>query len=221
MNGDETRSVPLLGEISLEYVQQIQHHLDGGFISTPIANLPGELQQRTGRPSHRIHITGLLIGDEAADQLQSLQTATASGENVTFASDITTALDLQRVVITYFRAVELAGHPSRFWYQIQLTESPPLPPPATVDPFGGLGDFGLGDLGFDTDILGDLQDLAGDVAGAVSDAMDVIDQIGALANLDGLSLGGLLEPMNGAVNEVGSVASSFRSAIDGLVSAFY
>ena len=34
--------------------------------------------------------------------------------------------------------------------------SPPLPPPAEVTPFGGLGGFGLGDLGFDPGALGNV-----------------------------------------------------------------
>ena len=204
--------VPLLGDISLESVQRIEHSLEGGFVPTRIAGLPGELQQRSGRPSHRIHIFSVLFGDEAADQLASLQDATQSGEELTFASNISTALDLQRVVITSFRAVEVAGHPKRYSCDISLAESPPLPPAAQVEAFGGLDDFGVGDLGFDTDLLGDLQDLAGEVAGAVDDALEVIDQLGALANLDGLELGGLLEPMSGVVNGVSDIASSFNDA---------
>ncbi len=221
MNGTEsTRPMPLLGDISLAFVQHIEHGLDAGFVGTRIPGLSGELQRRTGRPSHQIYLSGLLMGEEAASQLEKLQSAAAAGEELTFAADITTALDLQKVVITSFRALEDAGQPHRFFYELKLVESPPLPPPAQISGFGGLDDFGLGDLGFDTDVLGDLQDLAGEVAGAVTDALDVIDQLGALANLDGLEFGGILEPMQNVGNQVGNIAANFKKAAQSLTEAF-
>jgi hypothetical protein len=218
-----TQQIPLLGDVSLQYVQRIEHSLDGGFASTRIAGLPGELQQRVARPSHRIHVEGLLFGDGVRDELTSLQTAAATGEELTFAADITTALDLQRVVVTYFRAAETAGDPDRFAYAVGLAESPPLPPPAEVSGFGfgGLDDFGLGDLGFDTDILGELGSLADDVAGAVSDALDVVDALGALASLGDLGgLGGVFDPLNAPVERVGSIAAGLGDAVGALRGAF-
>lgn len=218
-----TRQVPLLGDVSLEYVQRIEHSLDGGFAATRIASLPGELQQRSGRPSHRIDLAGIIFGDGVADQLKSLQTAAATGEELTFAADITTALDLQRVVITGFRATETAGDPGRFVYVLSLAESPPLPPPAEVSGFGfgGLDDFGLGDLGFDTDILGDITDLANDVAGAVNDALDVVDALSALANLGDLGgLSGVFDPLDAPVQRVSAVATQLGDAVGSLRGAF-
>jgi len=216
-----TNSVPLLGDISLEFVQRIEHRLDAGFVATPIAGLDGELQQRVSRRSHQIHITGLLFGEEVGSQLETLQRAAETGEELTFAADITTALDLQSVVITSFRALEIAAKPNHFHYEMTVAESPPLPPPAEISGFGGLDDFGLGDLGFDTDILGDLEDMAGDIAGAVEGALDVMDQLGALANLDGLDLGsGFLSPMNDAAGEVGQAGGDFKDAAQSLTGAF-
>jgi hypothetical protein len=217
------RPVPLLGDLSLEYVQHIEHALDGGFVATRIAGLDGELQQRVARGSHRLSIAGVLAGEGSADALSELQTKAATGEELTFAADITTALDLQKVVITRFRAVEQAGRPGRIAYEIHLAESPPLPPPASLDPFGGLGDFGLGDLGFDTDILGDLAELADQVAGAVDAALDVMDQLGALASLadlGDLSVGDFMAPISGAADALPDVASDMTSAARNLGSVF-
>ncbi len=132
MNGDDPRPVPLLGDISLQIVQRMQHAFEAGFIPTRIAGLPGELQQRAGRPSHQIYLQGLLIGHEASSELETLQLAAEEGEELTFSADITSALDLQRVVITSFQAQEVAGQPDRIRYAIRLAESPPLPPPAQV-----------------------------------------------------------------------------------------
>ncbi len=220
MNGNGARPIPLLGDVSLEFVQQIAHDLDAGFVSTRIAGLSGELQQRAGRSSHRIRIAGVLFGEDSAAQLETLQAAAEAGDELPFASDITSALDLQRVIIKEFRAVETAGRPHRFSYELALVESPPLPPPAQVEPFGGLDDFGLGDLGFDTDLLGELTELAGDIAGAVDDALGVIEQLGALANLDGLSLGGLLDPLSKPVSGVAAIGASLRDSTRALAEVF-
>lgn len=205
-------AVPLLGDISLPNVQRIEHRFDGGFERIRVASLPGELLQRVGRPSHVITLSGVITGDSAADDLAALQKAAAAGDEQTFAADITTALELNKVVITWFRAVALAGEPGRYAYELVVTESPPLPPPAEVEAFGGLGDFGLGDLGFDTDVLGDLAAVAGDIADAAEAAMDVLGQLDALSGLADLNLDGLLGPMNEQLETVTGLASTFRDA---------
>ena len=218
-----TRPIPLLGDISLQYVQHIEHSLDAGFASSRIAGLEGELQQRSGRPSHQIRIEGVLIGETTRDDLGTLQTAAQTGEELTFAADITSALDLQKVVIRSLQDYESAGRPSQIHYRIELAESPPLPPPAEVSGFGGLDDFGLGDLGIDTDMLGDLADMAGDIASAAEQAMGAIDALGALASLaasGGLDFGGMLEPLNTTVDNMRNVASSFQDATRSLGGLF-
>jgi hypothetical protein len=98
----DARPMPLLGEITLEAVQEIEHALDGGFVPLRIAGLPGELQQRVARPSHRIHLAGVLFGDGASDKIASLQKAAEQGDELSFAADIVAALDLKKVVIRSF-----------------------------------------------------------------------------------------------------------------------
>ena len=210
-----TRPIPLLGDISLQYVQHIEHALDAGFVSSRIAGLEGELQQRSGRPSHNIRIEGVLIGDTTRDDLGTLQTAAQTGEELTFAADITSALDLQKVVIRSLHDYENAGRANQVHYRIELSESPPLPPPAEVSGFGGLDDFGLGDLGIDTGVLGDIADMAGDVAAAAEQALGAIETLSSLADLvasGGLDFGGMLEPLNNTVENMQGVATSFQEA---------
>lgn len=212
------RPVPLLGDVSLAYVQWMEHELEGGFVSTTVAALPGELQQRLARPSHRIRLAGLLFGDTAADDLAKLQEASAAGSEVTFSADITTAVDLQKVVITAFRAREEAGRPNRVAYEVEVAESPVLPPPAEVEAFGGLGDFGLGDLGIDASILGDVAALADQVGAAVDAAVSAVGQLAALAGGLG-DLGnasGLLQPFSNVVSNLGGIGGSLTSATGAL-----
>ncbi len=214
-------AMPLIGDIALDAVQLIEHAQDGGFVSTRIAGLPGELQQRLARPSHRIRIAGVLFGDEALDKLGTLQKAAQDGAEVTFAADITTALELKKVVVSSFWAQAEAGMPDRYLYEVVLVESPPLPPPAQVSSFGGLGDFGVGDLGFDTSILGDIADAASKVASAVEQAIAVVDTLQALSKLGDLNVsGGMLKPVEDAVGRVGKLGDAFKKAGSGLAGVF-
>ncbi len=213
--------MPLIGDIALEAVQVLEHAQDGGFVSTRIAGLPGELQQRLARPSHRIRIAGVLFGDEALDKLGTLQKAAQDGAEVTFAADITTALELKKVVVSSFWAQAEAGMPDRYLYEVVLVESPPLPPPAQVSSFGGLGDFGVGDLGFDTSVLGDIADAASKVASAVEQAIAVVDTLQALSKLGDLNVsGGMLKPVEDAVGRVGKLGDAFKKAGSGLAGVF-
>ena len=213
--------MPLSGDIALEAVQVLEHAQDGGFVSTRIAGLPGELQQRLARPSHRIRIAGVLFGDEALDKLGTLQKAAQDGAEVTFAADITTALELKKVVVSSFWAQAEAGMPDRYLYEVVLVESPPLPPPAQVSSFGGLGDFGVGDLGFDTSVLGDIADAASKVASAVEQAIAVVDTLQALSKLGDLNVsGGMLKPVEDAVGRVGKLGDAFKKAGSGLAGVF-
>jgi hypothetical protein len=204
--------------VSLELVQQIEHALDCGFAGTPIAGLDGDVQQRSHRPSHRIRIRGLLTGDSANDDLASLQKAAAAGAEITFSADIAKALDLQRVVIAAFRAVEDAGRLNRYDYEVTVVESPPLPPPAEVAAFGGLGEFGLGDLGIDPGALQGISSLAGEIGAAVDQAMSAVSQLGALVG--GLahlpSASGLMEPMSSLVDNLKGVGGGFGKATSAL-----
>jgi hypothetical protein len=210
----------LLADVPLTAVQRIEHRLDSRFAAVPVLGLDGEVRQRSGRGSHELRILGLLHGATAADDLATLQETAAAGEEVTFAADIATALELQQVVITSFWAAQVAGEPAEVAYELHLAESPPLPPPAQVSGFGGLDDFGFGDLGFDTDILGDLTDLAGQVAGAVSAAMDAIAALEALAGLGDLNFAGPLQPLQSVVDQVGQAGAAIGQAASTLGELF-
>lgn len=210
---DAPRPTPLLGDITLDAVHQIEHALDAGFVSTPIAGLDGELQQRTARGSHRMVLRGTLHGDGAADALGKLQGAASAGAELSFSADITKALDLQNVVVEAFHAAELGGLPGAWSYELVVAESPPLPPPAELSPFGGLGDFGLGDLGVDLGVLDDIASVAGEVTGAVDQALAVVDQLSSLADLGSLrDLGGLLAPLGRQTSGVTSAGEGLGGA---------
>jgi hypothetical protein len=212
------RPIPLLGDVSLELVEWIEHDLDSGFTATPVTALAGELQQRVARRSHRVRVAGALFGDSASGDLAKLQQAAAAGDELTFSADITSALELSKVVITTFRAREVAGRANWIAYELEVAESPPLPPPAEVEGFGGLDDFGLGDLGIDPSVLGDISSLADQIGSAVDAATSMVSQLGALASgLGDLgNAGGLLQPFGNVVSQLGSVGGGVTSATKAL-----
>lgn len=211
---------PMIDDIELKAVQHIRQETDQGFVQQRVAGLNGTVHQKIGRYSHRVMLAGFLLPESASDDLKKLQDKASTGSEVVFSADITTALSVDKMVIESFIAEQHVGPTGQIAYRIVLAESPPLPPPAELSPFGGLGDFGLGDLGFDPgalgDVLGDIADQAGAVMDAVDTALDAVQQISALANLADLAnIGNPIKPLSDKVAELKGIGS----AVDGLTTA--
>jgi hypothetical protein len=206
---------PMIDDIQLVAVQRIRQQTHQDYVKQRIPGLEGELHQRLGRRSHRVHLTGLLLPGTGQDDLKKLQEKATAGEEVTFTADITTALEIDRMVIEAFQAEQEVGPAGQIAYAMVLSESPPLPPPAEVSAFGGLGDFGLGDLGFDPgalgDVLSDVQSQAGALGELADAALAAVDQLQALANL--ADLGDLGNPVKPLADQVGT-AGAFGGEVD-------
>jgi hypothetical protein len=202
-----TRPIPMLGDLALDFVTAVETRLAQRVVGLPIVGLAGDAQQRLGRASHEIELQGLVAGTDARDKLGELQGKAAAGEELDFTADITTALELAKVVVVQASFAEHAGLPDRYAYRLVLRESPPLPPPAEASPFGGLDGF---ELGFDPDalggVLGDVVDQASALQEAVSAVADAVDQLQALASLGDLSLGNPLTPLQDEAGSLSSVA---------------
>lgn len=208
-----SRAVPTIDDIQLDPVLAIRQRTRTRLGPTPVVGLAGDVQQRLGRASHEVELRGLLHGDDALDKLDALQDKVTSGEEVDFTADITTALEIAKMVIVEAEFEELAGHPNRFEYRLLLRESPPLPEPASLAPFGGLEGF---DVGFDTDVLGDIADMAGELQGAMELLGDVMAGLDALAGLAGLSPGNPLQPMQDQTGSLADAGGGAGDAIGGL-----
>ncbi len=208
---------PMIDDIELAAVQRIRQETRQDYVKHRIAGLEGELHQRLGRRSHRVLLTGLLLPAAAQDDLKKLQEKASAGDEVTFTADITTALEIDRMVIEAFQAEQEVGPAGQIAYSMILSESPPLPEPATVSAFGGLDDFGLGDLGFDPgalgDVLSDIEGMAGDLGELADAALAAVDQLQALANL--ANLADFANPIKPLADQVGS-ASEFGGQIESL-----
>ena len=211
--------VPMIDDLELKAVQTIRQEVEQGWVRQRIAGLDGTLHQKIGRKSHRVAVSGLLIGETAADDLATLQEKSASGAEVSFTADITTALTVEKMVIESFVAEQRVGGSSQFSFSILLSESPPLPPPAEVSSFGGLGDFGIGDLGFDE--LGGLLDEISEQAGALAEmadaALSAVEQLASLAALGDLgNIGNPLKPVTDRVAELGDIGPAVGDLLGNL-----
>ena len=197
---------PMIDDVQLTAVQHIVQDTEQGFVAQRIAGLEGTLQQRIGRRSHRVALAGILHGDSAADDLAALQGKAKAGDEVAFSADITTALEVEHMVIAFFRAEQRAGRPAQYAYELSLVESPPLPPPAEPSGFG-LDGLGVGDLGFDglDDVLAGVQDQA---ASALAAADGALDAAAGLAGMAGLGdLGGVSNPLTPLTDQLSSLSS--------------
>src|SRR5262245_10079908 len=212
--------MPMIDDIELKAVEWIRQETAQDFVGQRIAGLNGSLHQSLGRRSHRVILTGLLLPATAAADLQNLQEKVSSGAEVTFTADITTALAVDKMVIESCTVEQHIGPAGQYTYRIALAESPPLPPPAELSSFGGLGDFGLGDMGFDpgalADVLSDIQEQAGAIVEAVDAAVDAVQQLSALADLGDLA--NIANPIKPLTDKVGELAN-LGPAIQGLTQA--
>lgn len=215
---------PMVDDLQLAAVQWLRQETNQGFVEQRVAGLDGTLHQKIGRCSHRVVVSGFLLPDTATDDLASLQGKVSSGAEVTFSADIVTALEVDKMVIESLAAEQRPGNAGQYSYTLVLAESPPLPPPAEISPFGGLDDLGgLGDLGFD-DLAGPLSaiaDAAGAVTGALDAAMDAVQAVQGLAALAGglgdlSSLSDPLRPITDKLGELESLPEKL-SALPGLL----
>lgn len=208
-----SRAVPTIDDIQLDPVLVIRQRTRTRLGPTPVVGLAGDVQQRLGRASHEVELRGLLHGEDALDKLDALQDKVVAGEEVDFTADITTALEIAKMIVVEAEFEELAGHPNRFEYRLLLRESPPLPEPASLAPFGGLEGF---DVGFDTDVLGDIADMAGELQGAMDLLGDVMAGLDALAGLASLDAGNPLQPMQDQAGSLGDAGAGSGEAVGGL-----
>ena len=161
-----------------------------------VPGLLGELQQDLGAGSLAVEIRGSLQGDEARDEfLTSVREKFRAGDPVSFVADITTATELDQVLIEELEVEEVNQAAGGFRYRVVLREYvEPPEPPSPIDDLGsdlGLELDDLASLGLDglklPDLLGDIPAL-GDPVAPVQPALDGVkaatEQIPAL--LDGL-----------------------------------
>ncbi|MEM9519490.1 MAG: hypothetical protein AAGA37_09225 [Actinomycetota bacterium] len=142
---------PMLDDWEVPAIQSIRAVESRRIARLPVPGLDGDLQQDLGRASLAVEIIGSLHGDNARDTfLEDLQQRFRAGTPVTFVADITTATELEEVVIEHFSVEEVNDGADGFRYHVVIREYvEPPPPPGLLDSLDGdfLDDIaGLADL---------------------------------------------------------------------------
>lgn len=190
---------PILDSWEIPRIESIRLAEHRVWVEHAIPGRQGSLYQDLGTRPAAIVISGSLAGDQVRDEfLETVRAKFQAGQPVTFTADITTATQIQYVVIEDMDFAEVAGLPDSFRYSIVLRESPPPPPP------GGLPDVDAGLLDQALEAVGDIGDL--------SNLLDVVQGVPDLANP--------VPPLTDALSEVNAAASGLGSIADGLKGLF-
>ena len=163
-----------------------------------VPGLAGDLHHDLGSHSLAVEIEGSLHGDgERDDFLTQVRQPFLAGDPLSFVADITTATELEQVVIEAIEVEEVNDAAASFRYRIRIRQyvEPPEPPPLVDDLGAGLApeldllaDLGLAGL--------ELPSLLGDIP-AVGDPTPPLRE--ALSGV-----GSALTPLNDMLAELGS-----------------
>jgi hypothetical protein len=187
---------PMVGDWEVPRIEAIHTHELRRIAEIGVPGLMGDLQQDLGTTSLVVEITGSLVGDDARDDfLNKLREKYRAGDPVSFTADITTATELDQVLIVALDVVECNDAARSVRYRIVLREYvEPPEPPAPID------DLGL-DLGADLDSLASLG----------LDGLELPDLLGDIP-----TVGNPVEPIKPALSGVDAATSGLGDLLGGL-----
>ncbi len=125
---------PMLDDVELQQVQKIEVDEDQVLIQHGVPALEGDFLQRLNRRATQVTLTGVLTGPEVGEGLKTLREKFRAAEPVPFVADMTTATQVDQVLIEEMGVRELAGKPERFEYALTLREFIVPPEVITEEP---------------------------------------------------------------------------------------
>lgn len=125
---------PMLGDVELQQVQKIETEADQVWTQHSIPVLEGDFFQGLGRRASWVKLNGVLTGVEVKEGLKTLRDKFRAAQPVDFVADITTATEINQVIIEEMGVQEVAGKPFRFEYAFTLREYIRAPQPLQEDP---------------------------------------------------------------------------------------
>ncbi len=142
---------PMLDSWEIPSIESIRCLERRRFVRHGVPGLAGDLHQDLGSESLVVEIRGSLHGDEARDTFfEEIREKFANAEPLSFVADITTATDLEQVIIEDLEVREDNDFSRPFRYRIVLRQY--VEPPEPVSSFD---DFGA-ELDPDLDLLAGL-----------------------------------------------------------------
>jgi outer membrane protein OmpA-like peptidoglycan-associated protein len=129
----------MLDTLELPQVQQIETEEQRAVVEHKPPGMAGSLFQDLGRRSTCFCLGGVATGPEALEFIENLDGLFRAGKPVPFVADITTATQIEQVLIKDLGVRELAGKPDKYEYAVNLCEhipppEPPEEPPEPVPP---------------------------------------------------------------------------------------
>ena len=121
----------MIGEWEVPRIERIQTLESRRLARLSVPGLRGDLHQDLGQHSLVVEITGSLHSDaERGEFLDSVRGPFNAGSPVAFVADITTATELEEVLIEHLDVAERNDHSDAFTYTIRLRQyvEPPEPP---------------------------------------------------------------------------------------------
>jgi outer membrane protein OmpA-like peptidoglycan-associated protein len=130
---------PMLGDLELQLVDEIESDQDRELQEHPVPGLEGDFTADLGRRNTTITLTGALVGEDVAKGLAALREKFLTARPVPFAADIATATRVTDVLVEEMGVRALAGKPELYEYAFTLREFAPAPavpqePPPIIPP---------------------------------------------------------------------------------------
>ncbi len=122
---------PMLGDYEIPGIQRIGSVERRNWVEVPVPGLKGSYHQDLGSAAICLRIEGSLAGDDARDGfLKAVREKFLAGDPMDFVADITTATEIDQVLIADMEAEEVAGSADTFRYTLTLAQytEPPAPP---------------------------------------------------------------------------------------------
>lgn len=189
----------MIGEYEVPGIVRIGTIERRRLVDCPVPGLEGGYTQDLGSETVGVRIEGTLAGDEARDAfLAAVRELFAAGEPVAFVADVTTATEVEQVLLGSLNVIEAAGCADTFRYAITLTQYVEPPPPAA-------------DLGFDS--LAELEAELGLEALELFDVLQIPDLLGALPDISDPTppLAQILDGVKSAMEGLGGAAAAIES----------
>lgn len=192
---------PMIGDWEIPRIERIQTLESRRLARLSVPGLRGDLHQDLGQHSLVVEITGSLHGDaERDDFLGSVREPFNAGDPVSFVADITSATELENVLIEHLDLVEGNDHADSFRFVVRLRQYvEPPEPPSPIDDLGA-------ELGAELDALAALGDLALDLPNMLGDIPSIGDPTPPLRE----ALAGVeatMAPLTDLLGELGNVFS--------------
>lgn len=194
---------PMLDDWEVKHIEAISIEQNRPFVEINIPGRSGSVFHDVNTAAASILIHGSLFGDEVRDEfLESIREKYDNGEPVPFVADITTATEIQYVIIEKLVFTENAQNTDQMYYYLQLKESPPPPPSSTL----ALDEIDAG-----------LLDVAGDFLDSLDAALDIMDGFGSIPDISNpapqlLSAADSIEQATAGLSDI---AGSLEQIFDG------